>query len=356
MPRAVSKKSRSSAAAPTLRPYDRSGGSSSRGGGHGASQQAGTSSGGGAAKGSGFLMNTDVGQHLLKNPLIVQAIVDKSHLHSSDVVLEIGPGTGNMTVKLLEAVKQVHAVELDPRMVVELTKRTQGVPALSRKLDIIHGDFLKLDPLPYFDVCVANVPYQISSGITFKLLAHRPLFRTAVLMFQREFALRLAARPGDPLYCRLSVNTQLLARVEHVMKVGKNNFKPPPKVESSVVRIEPRNPPPPVDFMEWDGLVRLCFGRKNKTLGAIFRNSKVIDMLVKNYATVMALKAGAGPEDMETGDGGVGAARMAAGEMKELVVDVLESVEMLDARSAKLDIDDFLALLAAFHKRDIHFS
>ena len=80
-------------------------------------------------------------------------------------------------------------------------------------------------------------------------------------MFQREFALRLVAQPGDELYCRLSVNTQLLAKVTHVMKVGRNNFRPPPKVESSVVRIEPLNPPPPINFQEWDGLVRLAFQR-----------------------------------------------------------------------------------------------
>lgn len=71
--------------------------------------------------------------------------------------------------------------------------------------------------------------------------------------FQREFAQRLVAQPGDKLYCRLSINTQLLARVDHLMKVGKNNFRPPPKVESSVVRIEPRNPPPSINFKEWDG-------------------------------------------------------------------------------------------------------
>jgi len=73
--------------------------------------------------------------------------------------------------------------------------------------------------LPYFDVCVANLPYQISSPFVFKLLAHRPQFHAAVLMFQREFALRLVARPGDALYCRLSANTQLLSKVTHVMKV-----------------------------------------------------------------------------------------------------------------------------------------
>lgn len=67
-------------------------------------------------------------------------------------------------------------------------------------------------------------------------------------MVQREFALRLVAPPGDSLYCRLSINTQLLAKVTHLMKVGKNNFRPPPKVESSVVRIVPLDPPPPINF------------------------------------------------------------------------------------------------------------
>ena len=118
---------------------------------------------------------------------------------------------------------------------------------MQSKLQIIVGDVIKTEHLPFFDVCVANVPYQISSPLVFKLLLHRPFFRCAVLMFQREFAQRLVAQPGDKLYCRLSINTQLLARVDHLMKVGKNNFRPPPKVESSVVRIEPRQPPPPED-------------------------------------------------------------------------------------------------------------
>ena len=101
-------------------------------------------------------------------------------------------------------------------------------------------------------------------------------FRCAVLMFQREFAQRLVAQPGDKLYCRLSINTQLLARVDHLMKVGKNNFRPPPKVESSVVRLEPRNPPPPINFQEWDGLTRICFVRKNNLLLFIHKGLKII--------------------------------------------------------------------------------
>ncbi len=127
-------------------------------------------------------------------------------------------GTGNLTVQLLALAKKVIAYELDPRMVAELQKRVQTMPH-REKLQIVFGDFLKQD-LPYFDVCVANVPYQISSSIVFKLLAHRPTFRCAVLMFQREFALRLLAKPSDKLYCRLAVNTQLLSKVSHLIKAS----------------------------------------------------------------------------------------------------------------------------------------
>ena len=117
----------------------------------------------------------------------------------------------------------------------------------------------------------------------------------------------LSRRPGDNLYCRLSVNTQLLARTQQLLKVGRNNFNPPPKVESRVCRIEPYNPPPAVNFVEWDGMIRLCFQRKNKTLAAIFKNKKVIEMLQENYRTFCALnnKVGKG-SDCEVDPGGKG--------------------------------------------------
>lgn len=85
-------------------------------------------------------------------------------------------------------------------------------------VQIIHGDVLKIN-LPYFDVCVANIPYNISSPLIFKLLSHRPCFRSATLLLQREFAMRLVAKPDESFYCRLAVNAQLLARVFHIMKV-----------------------------------------------------------------------------------------------------------------------------------------
>lgn len=149
------------------------------------------------------------------------------------------------------------------------------------------GDFVKAD-LPYFDVCISNTPYQISSPLVFRLLSHRPLCRVAILMFQREFALRLVARPGTALWSRLSANVQLYAKVDHIMKVGKNNFRPAPQVESSVVRIVPIDPPPPVRFEEFDGLNRIIFGRRNKIIHANFMAKGVVEMLEKNWKTWMA--------------------------------------------------------------------
>lgn len=286
-----------------------------------------------------FELNKSFGQHLLKNPLIVNGIVEKANLRPSDVVLEIGPGTGNLTMKLLAACKKVVAIEVDPRMAAALQKRVASTE-YARKLQVLVGDCLKVD-FPYFDVCVANTPYQVSSPLVFKLLAHRPTFREAVLMFQREFALRLVARPGDPLYCRLSANCQLLSTVTHIMKVGKNNFRPPPKVESSVVRIKPFNPPPPINFIEWDGLLRLCFTRKNKTMSAIFKNSNVVDLIEKNYKTFCALHSV--PMDQQLNI------------TKDLVGEIVESVGLSGTRASKMDTDDFLKLLNAFNEKNLHF-
>ncbi|XP_071546826.1 dimethyladenosine transferase isoform X1 [Panulirus ornatus] len=286
----------------------------------------------------GLVFNTDIGQHILRNPLVITSMVEKAGLKATDVVLEVGPGTGNMTAKLLERVKRVIACEVDSRMVAELHKRFLSTP-LHSKLDIRIGDILKAN-LPTFDVCVANLPFQISSPFVFKLLLHRPLFRCAVLMFQQEFAERLIARPGDKLYCRLTANTQLLAKVDHLMKVGKNNFRPPPKVESSVVRIEPKNPVPNINFSEWDGLLRIVFVRKNKTLSAAFKHSSVLQTLDKNYKTWCSLQEKKIPEGFV---------------LKEKVQEILIDGKFDKKRARQMDQDDFLALLHAFNKEGIHF-
>lgn len=229
---------------------------------------------------TGMVFNKSYGQHILINAHILKEMVDKSAIRPTDVVLEIGPGTGNLTALLLERAKKVIAIELDPRMVSELTKRFK-YSEYQNKFTLIPGDVMGVD-LPFFDICVANIPYQISSPLVFKLLSHQPTFRCAILMFQKEFAQRLIAKPGSDLYCRLSVNVQLLSKVDHLIKVGRNNFKPPPKVESSIVRIEPKNPRPNIDYLEWDGLLRICFIRKNKTLQAAFKHKKILALLHEN--------------------------------------------------------------------------
>jgi 18S rRNA (adenine1779-N6/adenine1780-N6)-dimethyltransferase len=285
---------------------------------------------------------TSLGQHFLKNPAVVTAIVQKAAIRPTDIVLEIGPGTGNMTVPLLERSKRVVALEYDSRMVREVIKRVEHSP-LEAKLQVIQGDALKCR-WPFFDVCVANVPYQISSGLVFKLLSHRPMFRCAVLMFQEEFALRLTARPGEALYCRLSVNTQLLAKVDQLLKVGRNNFRPPPKVESRVVRIELRNPPPPVNFTEWDGMIRLLFNRKNKTLRSVMSTKATLKLLEENYKTHLSLMGGDVNMDNDSTD------------VHALLEQVLAQDRWKDQRASKLDLDDFLQLLADFNERGIHFA
>jgi len=342
---------------------------------------------------AGVELHHSLGQHLLKNPLVTAAMIEKAGIKATDTVLEIGPGTGNLTLKLLECCKKVIAVEHDPRMVVELQKRVSST-AISHKLQLIHSDVLKLD-LPFFNLCVANIPYQISSPLVFKLLSHPSRFRCAILMVQREFAQRLCAKPGDPMYGRLSVNAQLLSKVDHIMKVSKNSFRPPPKVDSSVVRLEPLNPPPPINFVEWDGMVRLCFNRKNKTLAAIFRHKPVLKLLDENMRTHRALNGGgggaaaepgaatagpvnpfaailttataAGDADDDDGDddmqaeptsaAGVKATLCAAlAEVKATVEGVLASTGFAEQRASKMDHDDFMRLLARFNQAGVHFS
>lgn len=297
-----------------------------------------------------FKFNTDLGQHILKNPLVAQGIVDKAAIKPSDTVLEVGPGTGNLTVRILEQARRVIASEMDPRMAAELTKRVHGTPN-QKKLEILLGDFMKTE-LPYFDVCISNTPYQISSPLVFKLLNQPRPPRVSILMFQREFALRLLARPGDSLYCRLSANVQMWANVTHIMKVGRNNFRPPPQVESSVVRIEIKQPRPNIDFNEWDGLLRIVFVRKNKTIAAGFKSNNVIDILEKNYKTYLATTNAMNNDDLMMVDDKSSMTDV----VKQKIDFVLKETGFSDQRAAKLDQTDFLKLLYAFHQVGIHFA
>lgn len=277
------------------------------------------------------------GQHLLKNPGILEKIVTASDLKSSDIVFEIGPGTGNLTMMLLASAKTVIAQEIDQRMAAEVKKRAQN----SGKTNLIvrEGDCLRCD-WPPFHACVANLPYQISSPFTFKLLAHRPAFRCAVIMFQKEFAERLVAQPGDKSYGRLALNTRLFAKISTVCSVSRKSFNPPPDVDSMVVKFVPRNPPIEVDFGDWDGMMRMCFGRKHKLLQASFRQKKNVKILQDNYKTWCAL----------TGT------KATTQPFKDYILDILTETQVAEERAIKLDLDTYLLLLLAFNKKGIHFA
>ncbi|CAK7226515.1 Dimethyladenosine transferase [Sporothrix bragantina] len=362
---------------------------------------------GSAAKNNVFKFNTNVGQHILKNPGV-----------ADDTVLEIGPGTGNITTRILEKARKCIAIELDPRMAAEVTKRVQGTPA-QKKLEVLLGDAIKTE-FPPFDVCISNTPYQISSPLVFKLLSMPNPPRTAVLMFQKEFAQRLVARPGDTLYCRLSVNAQFFARITHVLKVGKANFKPPPQVESAVVRITPKTgaEKPKFNFAEMDGMLRITFTRKNRTLRASFVSKEVLAMLARNYRVYASMngidvddslvEGDAGDDDDDDADMDMDDDAAADGEaqgddeefggmdvddaadnnddddlptffkekpyvpppktpsrrkktkvdelVRTKVLRVLEQLEMAERRSRQCDETDFLRLLDAMNSEGIHFS
>lgn len=288
----------------------------------------------------GLQFNKSFGQHILKNPLAVENMVQKAGVYSSDRVLEIGPGTGNLTMKLLEKAAEVVVFEIDPRMAAELEKRVLGGPYRS-KLSLHIGDVLKCDQLPHFTVCVSNLPYKISSPIVQKLLLHEQQFRCAVLMFQQEFSRRLVAKPGEKMYCRLSVNVQLLADVWEIMSVSRNSFRPPPKVDSSVVMIKPKHPRPNINFKEMDGLLRICFSRKNKLILSEFKQNKVLEMLENNFRSYCSLKNTVLPSDFN---------------MKTKVENLLKTTGFADKRSRTLGTNEFLELLGHFNSEGIHFT
>ncbi|CAD7973365.1 unnamed protein product [Amoebophrya sp. A25] len=231
-----------------------------------------------------LLADKSFGQNFLKNPGILDKIMTAADIQGHEIAFEIGPGTGNLTSRLLKSSKTVIAQEIDPRMVAAVQKRAQA-EGTSARLTLRQGDCLKAD-WPPFHVLVANLPYQISSPFTFKLLAHnKGKWRTAVVMFQKEFAERLVAQPGEHFYGRLALNCRLFAKVQRVCKVDRNSFTPPPKVDSMVVKFTPVDSPIDVDFKEWDGLMRVVFSRKRKTLAASFRNKCILKILKQNFLT-----------------------------------------------------------------------
>lgn len=179
-----------------------------------------------------------LGQNFLIDQQVAEREVAYAEMTKGDVVLEIGPGKGILTTKLAEKAKKVIAIEIDKQLIEHL------YDIIPQNVELINNDALKVDfaTLPTFNKIVSNLPFQISSPITFKFLKHK--FDVAVLIYQKEFADRMVARPGSKDYSRLSVNTYYRAKCKILEKVPKNLFYPQPKVDSCMIELKPRTSPP----------------------------------------------------------------------------------------------------------------
>ena len=184
----------------------------------------------------GIRLSKRAGQYQVIDPIVLERMVGHAELSRDDTVLEIGAGAGNLTCLLAGRAGKVIAVERDRRLVKILRERLKDFP----NVELLCGDALLVE-FPEFNKVVANLPYGISSDITFRLLERD--FASAVLMYQREFAERLVAKPGSDDYSRLTVNVYYRAEVELLGEVPPTAFVPQPKVTSSIVRLRPREPP-----------------------------------------------------------------------------------------------------------------
>jgi 16S rRNA (adenine1518-N6/adenine1519-N6)-dimethyltransferase len=210
------------------------------------------------------------GQHWLKDDSVLQRIVAAAELTAADTVLEVGPGRGALTERLLASpAAAVRAVELDRDLVEGLQQRFGDNPRFA----LSEGDVLAL-PLPPATAVVANIPYNITGPLLERLVGRldRPVdqpYRRLVLLVQQEVGERIRARPGSSAYSALSVRMQLLAHCTSVCAVPPRCFQPPPKVMSEVVCLDPLAPQERLDpalARSVEGLLRRCFAARRKML------------------------------------------------------------------------------------------
>ena len=211
-----------------------------------------------------------LGQNFLLDDSIVKRAVTLAELSSRDTVLEIGPGLGNLTDELVRTGAKVVAVEQD-HVFCEFLRRRFG-----ERVTVIQADAVKAF-LPEFNKVVSNLPYQISSPITFKLLETG--FEVAILMLQKEFAERMVAAPGTSEYGRLSVGVHFRADCQIMVNVPPHAFWPQPKVDSCIVKLVPKPPPFEVTDKEvFFQVTKAIFSHRRKKI----MNSLLVDPAVSS--------------------------------------------------------------------------
>jgi 16S rRNA (adenine1518-N6/adenine1519-N6)-dimethyltransferase len=187
-------------------------------------------------------------------------------------VLEIGPGDGRLTDAVLaQKPAKLIAIEKDSRFASLLREKYPARADGTRLVEIIEADFLETEPPP-FDIAVGNIPYYISSDIVFHLAGMK--FERAILMVQKEFALKMAAKPGDRNYGRLSVTSQIAFDIRFERVVLRHLFRPAPEVDSAIVMLKPTGLR--LDAFQ-ENIIRWLFQHKNKTVRNALLDSKMFE-------------------------------------------------------------------------------
>lgn len=225
----------------------------------------------------GLFPKKRLGQHFLIDRNILNKVIRSAGVEKEDVVLEVGPGLGEMTLALARQAKKVIAVEIDSKLVAILEEKTRDHPNVevvkSDILKVKFDQFLKREGQPI--KVVANLPYQISTPLLFRFIESKEVFSTFSLMLQREVAERLAARPGRKEYGSLSVLTQSFFDLSIRFFIKPSAFFPPPKVESAVLQMAWRKMPllETNDEGWFKRVVKACFGYRRKTLANSLKHS-----------------------------------------------------------------------------------
>jgi len=213
-----------------------------------------------------------LGQNFVIDGGTVQRIVRTAAVGPDDIVVEVGPGLGSLTLALLPVVRSVVAVELDPRLAGLLAETVgQRVPQLADRLTVVQHDALRLDALPgpAPSAIVANLPYNVAVPVLLHLMALLPSVRRVLVMVQLEVAERLAAGPGDRAYGVPSVKARWYGDVRLAGTVGRQVFWPAPRVDSGLVALERREPPSTTATRDQVfAVVDAAFGQRRKTLRA----------------------------------------------------------------------------------------
>jgi 16S rRNA (adenine1518-N6/adenine1519-N6)-dimethyltransferase len=211
-----------------------------------------------------------LGQNFLHDANTIRRIVRTAELTPQDVVLEVGPGLGSLTLGLLPAAAHVTAVEIDPRLAALLPRTVaERAPALADRLTVVEADALRLREVPGSapTALVANLPYNVAVPVLLHLLELLPTLRRALVLVQAEVAERLAAAPGSAAYGVPSAKAAWYGDVRRAGNVGRRVFWPEPNVDSGLVALD-RRPPPPGDRAATFAVVDAAFATRRKGLRA----------------------------------------------------------------------------------------